>query len=234
MAAMPLVSIMMPAWNVGEHILQAIESCQMQTYPDWELCVVDDGSDDETYNIIFEASLKDSRIRLEKQYHQGCPVARNKSLAMMTGEIVVRQDADDLQDKTRIEKCVNVLLKLPLDIVSTKMYWLQKERLILQKAGGMQITQYMEGRGGRPVNASIVAWKRVYDIVGGFKEEQIAGSDGDWNFRAILEKMKWGFIPEPLYIYRRHPGQITKRLGSQQRATHDATRKYYYKRWKDQ
>ena len=232
MAAMPLVSIMMPAWNVGAYILEAIQSCQMQTYPDWELCIVDDGSDDKTYEIIFQASLNDSRIRLEQQYHQGCPATRNKSLAMMTGDIIVRQDADDLQDKTRIEKSVQSLLDQPIDIVSCQMFWLRSGRLYPQKAQGMDVDLYMTGKGGRPVNASIVAWKRVYDVVGGFKENQPAGSDGDWNFRAIIKNMRWGFILEPLYIYRRHANQITRRLGKEQRATHEAALEYYRKRWK--
>ena len=72
--SLPLVSIMMPAWNSGSYIDDAIVSCQDQTYKNWELCIVDDGSDDNTYQIALDASLLDSRIRIEQQYHQGCPV----------------------------------------------------------------------------------------------------------------------------------------------------------------
>lgn len=231
--SLPLVSIMMPAWNVGKYIKEAIESCQRQTYENWELCIVDDGSEDNTYDVAMYMSIQDTRIRVHRQPHGSCPTARNTSLAMMTGDIIARQDADDLQDPTRLDKQVLYLLDHELtDIVSCRMYWLQGDKLKLQNALGMIPDAYMVGKGGRPVNASIVAWKSVYDQVGGYKEHQAAGSDGDWNFRAILADMKWGFIDEPLYIYRRHPEQITKRLSVQQRATHDAARKEYFKLWK--
>ena len=231
--SLPLVSIMMPAWNASKYIGMAIESCQQQTYENWELCIVDDGSDDDTYDIAMFESIKDTRIRVHTQLHQGCPVARNTSLAMMTGDIIARQDADDLQDPTRLEKQVRYLLDHdPKDLVSCRMYWLKGETLIPQRALGMIPAAYMTGKAGRPVNASIVAWKYVYDKVGGYKPDQVAGSDGDWNFRAIIADMEWGFIDEPLYIYRRHPEQITKRLSAQQQATHYAARKEYFKLWK--
>lgn len=230
--SLPLVSIMMPAWNAAKHIEAAIVSCQAQSYRHWELCIVDDGSIDETYDIAMEASYVDTRIRVEKQEHQGCPAARNMALAMASGDILVRQDADDLQNTLRIEKQVNYLLDhSKVDLVSCKMYWLTGGRLKLQAARGMNPAAYMMGKGGRPVNASIVAWRYVYEKVGGYKENQAAGSDGDWNFRAILSNMVWGFIDEPLYIYRRHPDQITKRLSQLQRDTHEAARKEYYKLW---
>ncbi len=231
--SLPLVSIMMPAWNVGQYIGPAIESCRQQTYENWELCIVDDGSTDDTYDVAMLESLKDNRIRVDTQRHQGCPVARNTALAMMTGDIVARQDADDLQDPTRLEKHVRYLLDHDSkDLVSCRMYWLQGERLVPQSSMGMNPHTYIAGKGGRPVNASIIAWKYVYDKIGGYKPNQAAGSDGDWNFRVILADMEWGFIDELLYIYRRHSGQITKRLSSQQRATHDAAQKEYYKLWK--
>jgi len=231
--SLPVVSIMMPAYNAEAYIQEAIESCQKQTYKDWELCIVDDGSEDNTYEIALWASVKDDRVRVIHQKHGGCPVARNASLAMMTGDMVAKQDADDLQDPTRIEKSVNYLLNNDIDIVTCKMMWLLPNgEMQLQKAGAMQQMSYMKGRGGRPVNASIVAWKVIYDRVGGYDPNQPAGSDGDWNFRAILKKVRWGFIPEPLYIYRRHPLQITKRLSRQQRLTHELSRKKYSHAWR--
>ena len=230
--SLPLVSIMMPAWNVEKYISEAIKSCQNQTYENWELCVVDDGSSDSTASIIFAESLKDARIRLREITHQGCPSARNEALSMMNGDIVARQDADDLQDSTRLEKQVQYLLDHEtIDIVSCRMLWLTEHGLSLRSAMGMDIPSYMSGKISGPVCASIVAWKYVYDAVGEFDSSQLAGSDGSWNFRAILADMAWGFIAEPLYIYRRHANQITKRLSREQRRTHDEARKRYYQTW---
>lgn len=225
---------MMPAWNAGQYLKDAIKSCQDQIYSNWELCIVDDGSTDDTYDIALTASLKDNRIRVQQQSHQGCPTARNTSLVMMNGDIIAKQDADDLQDSSRLEKQVQYLLdNESYDIVTCRMLWLQNGHLRLQQAKGMNPKLYMEGKSGGPVCASIVAWKYVYDQVGGYLIDQLAGSDGDWNFRAIIANMTWGFIAEPLYIYRRHSNQITQRLSREQRATHDAARKHYYKLWKE-
>jgi len=225
---------MMPAWNAASYIADAIQSCQDQTYQDWELCIVDDGSTDDTYEIALTASLEDNRIRVNHQEHGGCPVARNTSLAMMTGDIIARQDADDLQDTTRLEKQVQYLLDhKTVDLVSCRMLWLKDGHLSLQRSMGMVPKLYMKGQGGSPVCASIVAWKYVYDKVGHYKPNQLAGSDGDWNFRAIIANMTWGFINEALYIYRRHNEQITRRLSKEQRATHDEARKRYFKIWSE-
>jgi glycosyltransferase involved in cell wall biosynthesis len=224
---------MMPAWNAEKYIGEAIKSCQDQTYGNWELCVVDDGSTDETARIVFEASLKDNRIRLELMNHAGCPTARNEALLMASGDIIARQDADDLQDPTRLDKQVLYLLDHEdIDIVTCRMNWLMHGELSLRQAMGMNVKSYMEGKSGGPVCASIVAWKYVYDKVGGFDPDQLAGSDGAWNFRAIIANMAWGFIAEPLYTYRRHAEQITKRLSREQRATHDEARKRYYELWR--
>jgi len=114
------------------------------------------------------------------------------------------------------------------------MYWLDGVRLIPRYAGGMNPKLYMEGKSGGPVCASIVTWKYVYAKVGGYNPDQQAGSDGDWNFRAILAGMKWGFISKSLYIYRRHLGQITKRLSREQRLTHNTAREKYLAMWRDQ
>lgn len=230
--SMPLVSIMMPAYNVGEYIDMAIQSCLDQTYKDWELCIVDDGSNDDTYEKAFAASLKDNRIRVIQTEHRGCPATRNACLAMMNGDIIARQDADDNQDSRRLEAQVSYLLENEdIDLVTCRMMWLKNGLLTLQASKGMCVDSYMHGRGSRPVNASIVAWSYVYKTIGGFDEELLAGSDGDWNFRVILGDYTWGFITKPYYFYRRHTGQITKRLGKAQSEAHEAARKKYFKLW---
>lgn len=231
--SLPLVSIIMPAWNAEKYILDALRSCQDQTYENWELCVVDDGSSDATASIVFAESLKDSRIRLREDTHKGCPSARNSALSMVNGDIIARQDADDLQDSSRLEKQVQYLLDHEnTDLVTCRMFWYRDGTLSLRSAMGMNVPAYMAGHTSGPVCASIVAWKHVYDAVGEFDPAQLAGSDGAWNFRAIMANMVWGFIAEPLYIYRRHDKQITKRLSREQRATHDEARKRYYKLWR--
>jgi glycosyltransferase involved in cell wall biosynthesis len=106
-----LVSIMMPAYNAEAYIHQAIESAISQSYPYWELIVVDDGSTDRTAEI---ASLfKDSRIKLVGQENGGEAMARNTALQQMEGEWIAFLDADDAFLPDHLNVAVNALREHP-------------------------------------------------------------------------------------------------------------------------
>jgi hypothetical protein len=89
---MPLVSIVMPTYNRADTIQRAIASIRAQSWSDWELIVVDDGSTDDTTSRL--AGL-DSRIRLLRQENQGVTAARNTGLAAVKGELIAFLDSDD-------------------------------------------------------------------------------------------------------------------------------------------
>lgn len=84
---MELVSIVMPAYNVGKYIAASIESVLKQTYTNWELIIVDDGSLDDTRQIAASYSERDSRIVLVCQENSGVSVARNKALDCAQGGV---------------------------------------------------------------------------------------------------------------------------------------------------
>lgn len=219
---------MMPAHNAGLYITEAIESIRNQTYMNWELCIVDDGSVDDTYDIAKDYMLKDSRIRVDQIPHSGCPVARNRCLEMMSGDIYARQDADDITTKDRLEIQVQYLLDYDhSDIVTCRLAWLREGKIIPRTKSPMIPDFYVKGKGGSPVCASIVAWKYVYDRVGGFDVSMLAGSDGDWNFRALEAKMLFSYIDRPMYIQRRHASQLSQALRNNQRQNHERARKRY-------
>lgn len=91
-----LVSVIMPAYNVGGYIAESIRSVQKQTYGNWELIVVNDGSTDNTREIVSKLSNEDPRIRLITQKNGGVARARNRGLAEAEGEYVAFLDGDDL------------------------------------------------------------------------------------------------------------------------------------------
>ena len=88
-----LVSILMPAYNGAEFIRQAVDSVIVQSYPQWELVVVDDGSTDQTAAII--AGYPDARIRYAFQENRGQAAALNRGLALAEGEFITTLDVDD-------------------------------------------------------------------------------------------------------------------------------------------
>lgn len=222
-----LVSIMMPAHNAAKYLEEAILSVLNQSYQDFELCIVDDGSTDNTRYMAL--SFRDPRIKVKSIPHSGCPVARNHCLEMMTGDVYARLDADDTHHPERIEQ--QLALLEDYDIVTTGYNWQRGKMLQPRKTGPVDLDLYMRGGGGGPVCASIVCRKEVYDNVGGFDPDLRAGSDGEWNFRAVLAGYTWGYIPEPLYNQRRHPTQISKQLRVEQRKTHAMAVEKWGSKW---
>lgn len=89
------ISVIMPAYNVEKYAAKAIESVQCQSYTNWELIIVDDGSIDNTLQIIKECAANDSRIIFTSQQNQGQAAARNVALDMAVGEFVMFLDSDD-------------------------------------------------------------------------------------------------------------------------------------------
>lgn len=92
---MPLVSVITPTYNRAYYLKQAIESVYAQTFTDWEMLVVDDGSGDETKALVSRYSEKDSRIHYLHQKNSGCATARNTGLKNAKGKYVAFLDDDD-------------------------------------------------------------------------------------------------------------------------------------------
>ncbi|MEN0129210.1 MAG: glycosyltransferase [Brevundimonas sp.] len=91
----PLVSIVMPVWNRAARVLDAIASVQAQTLGEWELVVVDDGSEDDTLDVLRAAAERDPRIVVVAAPHAGVAAARNAGLAVVTGRYVAFLDSDN-------------------------------------------------------------------------------------------------------------------------------------------
>jgi glycosyltransferase involved in cell wall biosynthesis len=109
------VSVLMPAYNAGDYIQQAIESVLCQTYADFELIIVNDGSTDATSNVI--SLFKDERIVTINRKHEGIASALNTGLQHATGELIARFDADDICFPDRLETQVSFLNSHPDHVV---------------------------------------------------------------------------------------------------------------------
>lgn len=104
-----LVSIITPMYNGEKYVSQTIESVLDQTYQNWELIIVNDGSRDNSPAIVESYSLKDKRVRLIHQQNGGSASARNNALRHARGKYICFLDADDLLDSCFLEKQLNFL-----------------------------------------------------------------------------------------------------------------------------
>lgn len=107
-----LISIIVPVYQVEKYIVDTMESVRGQTYSDWELLLVEDGSRDGTVEVIetYQQKKQDSRIRLIKQpANQGAAKARNRGVLEAQGRYIAYLDADDLWDARKLEKQIGFM-----------------------------------------------------------------------------------------------------------------------------
>jgi glycosyltransferase involved in cell wall biosynthesis len=108
-----LVSILMPAFQVEKYVGKAIESILAQTYPHWELIILDDGSTDTTPEIIQGYAVLDPRIQFHRREHKGLVDTLNKGIELAKGKYLARMDADDIAHPGRLEKQIIFLEEHP-------------------------------------------------------------------------------------------------------------------------
>jgi glycosyltransferase involved in cell wall biosynthesis len=204
---MPIVSVIMPAYNVEPYIGDAIRSALAQTYTDFELIVVDDGSKDATAEIVTDLARQDARITLVRQSNRGLAGARNSGLRASRGEFFALLDSDDLWEPEFLAQQVAILRARPdVDIVTGNGWYL----------GGLKHGQlarpYPDTRPD-PVLSSIIGdeWsvfimsvvrRGVYTRIGPFDEAMRSNEDYDFWLRAALANCRFVRNDRPLGHYR--------------------------------
>ncbi len=96
----PLISVIIPVYNYGRYLREAVDSALRQTYPTYEVILINDGSTDETEKIAFSYG---SRIRYHLQKHQGLGASKNQGVRLANGEYITFLDADDIWPEKRLE-----------------------------------------------------------------------------------------------------------------------------------
>ena len=105
----PLISVVTPVYNAGRYLRPAVESILVQTFRDFELIVVDDGSKDDSLAVLREYEANDHRVRIITRPNTGIVGALNDGLAAARGEFIARMDSDDLSTPERFEKQIAYL-----------------------------------------------------------------------------------------------------------------------------
>jgi len=114
-----MVSVIIPTYNRQDLVVDSINSVLNQTYSDFELLIVDDGSTDETRSVV--ESINDSRIRYIYKEHAGACAARNRGIDEAKGEYIAFEDSDDLWHPDKLKKQVEEIIKTDADILFCKL-----------------------------------------------------------------------------------------------------------------
>ena len=114
--SVPLVSVIIPAYNAETTIGSTLKSLINQTYNKIEILVIDDGSSDKTAEVVEDYIATDSRVNLKRRDNGGAGAARNAGLEMVTGDYVTFVDSDDLLNQFAIEVLVSISTDCNADI----------------------------------------------------------------------------------------------------------------------
>lgn len=114
---MPKVSIITPVYNAEKYLAATLDSVLSQTFHDFEIVCVNDGSTDKSRHILEEYEQRDKRVRVIDQENNGGSAARNRGIAEAIGEYVMFIDADDLYAKTIVEHAYDLALSTDVDVV---------------------------------------------------------------------------------------------------------------------
>jgi glycosyltransferase involved in cell wall biosynthesis len=214
---MAAVQVVMPAYNAEAYIGEAIDSVLAQTFTDWELTVVDDGSTDATADVV--AGYSDGRIGLVRTGNGGPSSARNRALAESRSPYVAFLDADDLWRRDKLERQVAVMEAKPdVGLVHTDMETLKDgERSPYPTPTTLYgpESQFVRLAAGNFIASPSVLLRRVLlDRYGGFDEEFWTSEDFELWMR-LAPHTTFAYIDEPLLVYRLTRNSLTRRPGPQ-------------------
>src|SRR5699024_4722048 len=129
-----LISIIIPVYNKEQYLNECIKSVIYQKYEDIEIIVINDGSRDNSENIIKEWSIIDNRIKFISQNNQGVARARNKGISLAKGKYIFFLDADDYLEKTAISKLVTNAKHTKSDIIVGNFYEITGKQVVKKES----------------------------------------------------------------------------------------------------
>jgi glycosyltransferase involved in cell wall biosynthesis len=210
-----IVSVIIPTYNHAAFLLRALESVFAQTLHPLEVIVVDDGSTDETAEVL---RAHEGQIQVVTQPNRGVAAARNAGAAVASGELLAFLDADDAWLPAKLERqvaCLGVepgvgLVHCGVEEVDGRGYQL---RARLDGMGGWVSREMLRFRQGVILGggSAAVIRRTAFLDVGGFDEALSTSADWDLYYR-IARRYPVGFVPEVLVRYRIHGGNMHRNL----------------------
>ncbi|MEW4568947.1 glycosyltransferase [Tautonia sp. JC769] len=209
------VSVVIATYNYGRYLASAIDSVLAQTFQDYEVIVVDDGSTDQTYEVI-QPYLDDPRIRYLRNEHLGQPRTKNAGIKASRGGYVAFLDADDRWLPSKLEKQVFLFEKDPscrIGVVYSRRGWIDELGSPIDRGDRTPLRgDVLAPLFYRPFIcfSSSMVRRSVLDEVGLFDETTQYSIDYDLWLRIAL-KYQFDFVDEPLTLYRTGHANMSSR-----------------------
>jgi glycosyltransferase involved in cell wall biosynthesis len=206
----PVVSVVMPTYNKGPYLEEAIDSILSQTYSDWELIIVDDGSTDETPALLARYDHPKISVYTLPE-NVGRSRARNTAVHMARGRYIAICDSDDVSAPTRFERQVSFLDAHPeFGVVSTFMQMISRSapaRIVYRTDPAAIARRFAAGKMAVAHGASMVR-AECFERLGFYCEDLPVAEDFEL-FRRFSLHYRFGILPEVLLDYRRDFGTMS-------------------------
>jgi len=210
MSSAPVVSVVMTVYNAEDYLGEAMDSILAQTFGDFELIVIDDGSTDGSTSMLRDYAARDQRVRLTSRPNTGVVRAANEGIAQARGKYLARMDSDDVSSPQRFARqvahldanpdCVLVGSRVtlidpygsPVAVSGQKLTHQEIEKELLTNGGGWAVVQ-----------PSAMMRTDAVRAAGGYRGSVNMSEDHDL-FLRLAERGKVANLEEPLLRYRRH------------------------------
>lgn len=205
-----LISIITPVYNTEKYLPECIQSVFNQTYTNWELLLIDDGSPDGSGAICDEYAARDNRVKVFHKENGGVSSARNVGLDNARGEWITFLDSDDMFEPQYLEKCLFYAKKYNIDIIKFYFSGTYFSNLTIDRQEEfslLSINDYLK------INlnlGSIGLYKKNIVSVLRFNEKMKYAEDQLFNYELIQRAGNCGLINMPLYFYRANETSATK------------------------
>lgn len=220
-AAPPRVSVVVPVYNAQAHLPEAIGSVLRQTFRDFELIAVDDGSSDRSPAILRDYERRDPRVRVISRPNTGIVGALNDGIAAAKGSVIARMDADDVCLPDRFGRQLAYLDAHPdcvllgamvtvIDPHGLPLY--ESERLLEHEELDREL---MKGRGGVIRHPVAMIRRDALERAGGYRPQYQWAEDLDL-FLRLAEVGRIANLPDTLLLYRQHPQSVNRTRFEQQ------------------
>jgi glycosyltransferase involved in cell wall biosynthesis len=219
----PLVSVLLPAYNAQAYIESAVNSIRNQTFRDFELIIIDDGSRDGTLVRIEALAAEDDRIRVVSRENRGLIKTLNEAISLAQGDLIARMDADDIAYPERLERQVAAFKSNPgLCLCGTGIDTLNRGRIFSGKPhsilteGSARVLSIFYTILLHPtfmIDRRVAGGELYYD------EAYPHAEDFDL-IRRLASRSPILFLPEPLLAYRQHENSVTMKHRTTMRQTH--------------
>ncbi|MGA2616472.1 MAG: glycosyltransferase family A protein [Thermoguttaceae bacterium] len=210
----PITSVVMSVYNGGRYLRESVESILSQEFADFEFLIVNDGSKDESPDILAEYARQDMRIRILDQENRGLTRALVRGCSEARGCYIARQDADDWSHPRRLRRSVEVLDRSPqLAMVGSWARYIDAvgdEVESVERPADPQVAthQLLHQRLGPPAHGSVMFRRSAYEAVGGYRACFYYAQDSDlWQRLASAGQV--AYVQEYLYHYRLTPEAIS-------------------------